>query len=199
MSTEAFLIWRLEASMHRYDITIMENNGDMPPEEFTDKMSTHTDCIPVVFSPHELGWPLRRMRLMCAAIDRAAFVWRGPDHTKPALLKEDFLKFFGKRCVADCNVFAGADTVEHVEAERARRAEHAGVLAEKMPSATALDLMKTSKQKEYVHAEVRGATARPCGASLQDHGLRPVPEPGEAAPLWTVVPVSHPRHGPLLA
>ena len=94
------------------------------------------------------------MRLMCAAIDRAAFVWCGPDHTKPALLKEDFLKFFGKRCAADCNVFAGADTVENVEAERARRAEHAGVPVEKMPSATALDFMKTSKQKEYMQRYV---------------------------------------------
>lgn len=78
MSTEPWLLWSLEMQQLHYDVVFLENSSLMPPGEFASQMQMRAETLSIVFSPHELGLPVRRGRLMSAAIDRSSMVWLGP-------------------------------------------------------------------------------------------------------------------------
>ena len=140
--------------------------------------ATH-ELVSVKAGPAHLGFPVRRVRRLGAAVNRARLVWVGPSH---ANIQRDFKEKFGCEMEADGTCFMKASTSE----------VHAWVMRlAKLRKITLPEDFASRPQLEYLHQlvpvsammhmaeydEVRGATSPvPFFCDLDHHnGWGPVP------------------------
>lgn len=190
MSREPWLLWCLEMQRLRYDLVFMENSSLMPMGEVSRAMQKHAEVVGVVFSPHELGWPVRRGRLMVAALDRASLVWLGPDPANAGELKRHFMSFFARHTVVEASCFACADSPAKVDVERARRGGACGLDARRLGSSLCNRLLQDTEAEGlhprlHAHGEEAG---RPPFGHL---GLRCIPESSTAAAMLPMAAIPH--------
>jgi hypothetical protein len=74
---ECWLLWIAEISEAEYDIVIMENSEHFPVDLFVSGMPKHYSIKYTKFGSQDQGWPVRRTRTYCVAVNMKTTVWLG--------------------------------------------------------------------------------------------------------------------------
>ena len=82
----------------------------MPIEYFVRRMRAGSIVIYVIVGSEVLGVPGLRTRLLAGSLDGETLIWLGP--TDPQKVQEEFESIFGRKCMLDCDSFAGIDREE---------------------------------------------------------------------------------------
>ena len=110
---ECWLLWISEIARAEYDIVIMENSEHFPVEElFTTGMPKHYCVKYAKWGSQEQGWPVRRTRAYCVAINMRTCLWVGGYGEEDGNVLKDFLSHFGAACTLEGDLFCGLDSEE---------------------------------------------------------------------------------------
>jgi len=74
---ECWLLWIAEISEAEYDCVIMENSEFFPVDLFVSGMPKHYSIKYSKFGSQDQGWPVRRTRTYCVALNMRTTVWLG--------------------------------------------------------------------------------------------------------------------------
>jgi hypothetical protein len=105
MASEPWHLWSVDMCTTQHDIIMLENSHRFPEALWKKRIDRSHSLVSLVFDVADLGWPCHRKRYLSWAVKDSDLVWLGP--TAPEDVREDFMRFFQRRCQLDSDVFAG--------------------------------------------------------------------------------------------
>jgi hypothetical protein len=157
---EQYNIFIAEHSSGKFDLSLVEEAEDMPPEHYTVRMRPRYKCVYATFGPEDLGLPYCRKRFMGAGLNLDSLIWVGPNTED---ITAHFLMYFKKMAMLDASVYVGLDKAGTEECHRQyakrRKVEGAvgaggvGSLAEILPQ-YAQDNLEECKRLRSIGAKV---------------------------------------------
>jgi len=114
--TEYFHKWTHNRAANSEDFVGMENSDRCPPSPVQQKLRTSHRMIALVFGSEQLGWPVRRRRLLLFFLNDSKWVWCGPEQ---ASLPAEFERLFGRSIVMTADDCFGDSALNHAEVKSA--------------------------------------------------------------------------------
>jgi hypothetical protein len=124
---ETVLVGLVDVSSNMYDIIGIEETDKFPLELMMEIFPHEYLLLPIRFGPPDLGFPIRRPRLMVMAIRQDRVCWIGP--AAKDLLKE-FMGLFGRAVYLESDDFARVDTQANLDSELLEAARAKGIYAD---------------------------------------------------------------------
>ena len=108
-SARPFAIWAAERCAIGEDVVFAECVTQFPPEVLVQAIPGR-HVLTMYVGPEQLGWPIRRSRVLNALLNPETTVWTGPSD-----YADDFAKLFHRVCMLQGDALAMADDDERLE------------------------------------------------------------------------------------
>ena len=113
-----FSIWTAERTQLSEDVVFGECTVRFPPNEL-EKAIPGRQLLSFYVGPEQLGWPVRRPRVLNALLNPDTTIWCGPDS-----YADDFASLFHRVCTVDGNLLclsSQAERQEYMQRQAGRR------------------------------------------------------------------------------
>ena len=104
-----FSIWTAERTQLSEDVVFGECTVRFPPNEL-EKAIPGRQLLSFYVGPEQLGWPVRRPRVLNALLNPDTTIWCGPDS-----YADDFASLFHRVCTVDGNLLCLSSQAERQE------------------------------------------------------------------------------------
>ncbi len=108
-----------------FDLLGVENSDRFPPALFEGELPSKYVAKSLVFGPDDLGFPIRRRRYMCTAINQETLVWIGPPTAEA--MEAEFREMFYQAVQLEADDFLHLDSAERHRNLRREFAKRRGV------------------------------------------------------------------------
>ena len=111
--TESMQLYFAEIQASQYDLATLENSPLFPRDLYETRLGPQFHVARLCFGPEDLGWPVRRKRLLQTAIFLPRWIWVGPQSEKE--IREEFQTLFFRATTAGGDVFLTHSKLEQGE------------------------------------------------------------------------------------
>ena len=98
-----------ESAAGHYDVNLLEESADMPPDHWVAPMARRHKVIYAILGQEDIGPPAYRTRFNGVAVRYSSMVWIGPEGPD---VTEHVLSFFQCLCEVDADIFHNQDGEE---------------------------------------------------------------------------------------